>query len=197
MIVLMYQKAAALVAFGIIMGVVSTVSAQAQKPCAAGWVLVPGDSSLGTSDFCVMQFEAQNPAWSTYVSQITDLGVAVEPRFSVPTGFTSQKPESRYSTENAQRTPWVYITQQQAITACESIGAHLVTMAEAQTINRNVETQNVNWPYGIGQKCMYAGHVDGDPLSFVTAPTGDDQHNDPYQNMNENATSIAQSLGQC
>ncbi|OHB19177.1 MAG: hypothetical protein A2854_00715, partial [Parcubacteria group bacterium RIFCSPHIGHO2_01_FULL_56_18] len=171
--------------------------ATSQTPCGAGWVLIPGNSLLGASDFCVMQFEAQNPTWSTYVSQIVDLGVAVEPRFSVPAGFTSQKPESAYSTDGIQRTPWVYITQREAITACESIGAHLVTMAEAQTINRNVETQNVNWPYGIGQQCMYGGHVDGDPLSFVTAPTGDDQHNDPYQNMNENATSIAQSLGQC
>ena len=197
MIVLMYQKAAALVAFGIIMGVVSTVSAQAQKPCAAGWVLVPGDSSLGTSDFCVMEFEAQNPLWSTYQSQIVDLGVSAEPRFQVPAGFTAAQPVSQYGTATEQRIPWVYITQPQAAAACASVGAHLVTIAEAQTINRNVETQNSNWPHGIGQQCMYAGHVDGDPLSFALAPTGDDQHNDPYQSMNENDGNVAQGAGRC
>ena len=197
MIVLMYQKAAALVAFGIIMGVVSTVSAQARKPCAAGWVLVPGDSSLGTSDFCVMEFEAQNPLWSTYQSQIVDLGVSAEPRFQVPAGFTAAQPVSQYGTATEQRIPWVYITQPQAAAACASVGAHLVTIAEAQTINRNVETQNSNWPHGIGQQCMYAGHVDGDPLSFALAPTGDDQHNDPYQSMNENEGNVAQGAGRC
>lgn len=197
---MMYQRGAAFViAFCVFVGAVSIVSAQSitQKSCRAGWVLVPGDPSLDTSDFCVMEFEAQNPAWNTYISQIIDLGLAAEPRYSVPASFTAQRPESRYSTGTEQRIPWVYVTQQQAIASCASIGAHLVTMAEAQTINRNAETQNVNWPSGIGQKCMYAGHVDGDPLSFVPAPSGDDQHNDPYQGMNESSTNISQSIGQC
>ena len=193
----MYRKEAAVIVFGLIVSAASVVSAQAQASCGAGWVLVPGDASLGTADFCVMEFEAQNPLWSTYQSQIVDLGVSAEPRFQVPAGFTAAQPVSQYGTATEQRVPWVLITQPQAAAACASIGAHLVTIAEAQTINRNVETQNSNWPHGIGQQCMYGGHVDGDPLSFVLAPTGDDQHNDPYQSMNENGESVAQGTGQC
>lgn len=165
--------------------------------CGAGWVLIPGNAALGTSNFCIMQFEAQNPAWKTYLSQITNLGATAEPRYSVPVAYTNQRPESAYSATENERRPWVYITQQQAATACSSISAHLPTFAEAQTVNLNVEAQSRNWAYGIGQQCLYAGHVDNDPNRVLFAPMGTNAQNDPYEATNENAQNIANRVGAC
>ncbi|RJQ33558.1 hypothetical protein C4568_04475 [Candidatus Parcubacteria bacterium] len=181
----------------VIGGMATAASALSVQSCKEGWVLVPGDSSLGTSDFCVMQFEAQNPDWYTYWPQITDRGAGAEPRYDVPAAFTSAQPTSLYSTATNHRIPWVFVTQKEAVAACASIGAHLVTITEAQTINRNIEMQNTNWLHGVGQSCMYGGHIDGDPLSFVPAPMGGEQQSDPYQYMNEDSNDIARGIGQC
>ena len=83
------------------------------------WLLVPGNSSFGTSDFYVMKYEAKN------VGSI--------------------------ATSQADVTPWVNINQPAAIAACSALGSgsHLLTIAEAQTINRNIEAQTANWADGI------------------------------------------------
>lgn len=83
------------------------------------WVLVPGNPSYGTSDFHVMAYEAKNVG-----------GVA---------------------TSQADLTPWGLIDLPGAVVSCAALGsgAHLVTMAEAQTINRNIESQALNWADGV------------------------------------------------
>ncbi|MEK7721003.1 MAG: hypothetical protein AAB359_01285, partial [Elusimicrobiota bacterium] len=99
-----------------------------QPPTAGGeWLFVPGNSSLGTNDFYVMKYEAKNVG-----------GVA---------------------TSQAAVTPWVSINQTDSITQCAALGSgyHLLTIAEAQTINRNIEAQTANWANGTIGSLVSAG----------------------------------------
>ncbi|HAH31546.1 MAG TPA: hypothetical protein DCL44_04450 [Elusimicrobia bacterium] len=54
------------------------------------------------------------------------------------------------ATSQAAVTPWVYIDQTAAVAACSALGSgyHLLTIPEAQTINRDIEAQAVNWADG-------------------------------------------------
>jgi len=91
------------------------------------WVLVPGSATLGTSDFYVMKYEAKNVG-----------GEAIS---------------------QADGTPWTSISQTDAITACSALGSgyHLLTIAETQTINRNIEAQAANWANGVIGSLVSAG----------------------------------------
>lgn len=94
---------------------------------ALEWILVPGSATIGTSDFYVMKYEAKNVG-----------GVA---------------------TSQADVTPWVYIDLPAAAAACSALGAgyHLLTIAEVQTINRNIEAQPANWANGVVGSLVTAG----------------------------------------
>lgn len=97
-------------------------------PSGGDWVLVPGNLSLGTSDFYVMKYEAK------------DIG-----------GF---------ATSQADATPWVNIDLPSAAAACAALNptSHLLTIVEAQAINRNIEAQAANWGDGvIGSKVSAGG----------------------------------------
>ena len=124
-----------------------------QPPPIAGgeWVLVPGSAAIGTSDFYVMTYEAKNVG-----------GVSIS---------------------RADVAPWVNITQTNAIAACSALGggAHLLTIPETQTINRNIEAQAANWANGTigslvstggGLKRGNAGTTDS--ASYTLATTGPD-----------------------
>ena len=115
------------------------------------WVLVPGSAAIGTSDFYVMKYEAKNVG-----------GVSIS---------------------RADVAPWVFITQTNAIAACSALGggAHLLTIPETQTINRNIEAQAANWANGTigslvsaggGLKRGNAGTTDS--ASYTLATTGSD-----------------------
>ncbi|HAH32574.1 MAG TPA: hypothetical protein DCL44_09710 [Elusimicrobia bacterium] len=107
----------------------SSASDTTPTPPAAGgeWVFVPGNSSIGTNDFWVMQYEAKNVS-----------GIA---------------------TSQAVITPWVNIDLSSSIAACSALGSgyHLLTIAEAQTVNRNIEAQTANWANGIIGSLVSAG----------------------------------------
>ena len=97
-------------------------------PTAGGeWIFVPGNSSLGTNDFFIMKYEAKNVG-----------GIA---------------------TSQAAVTPWVNINQPDSIAACSALGSgyHLPTIAETQTINRNIEAQAANWANGTIGSLISAG----------------------------------------
>jgi len=108
--------------------------------CPSNWVKVPGNTLYNTRTFCVMQFEAkikgQNDGNQIYNS--------------------SYEPESRIS-----GTPWVNISQINAKSECESIGAHLITEDEWLTIVRNIELQPANWTLGsVGSGQIPRGNSD-------------------------------------
>lgn len=83
------------------------------------WALVPGNATFGTSDFYVMKYEAKNVGGVPF--------------------------------SQANLSPWVNIGLTDAVSACTALGggAHLVTINEAQTINRDIEAQSANWADGV------------------------------------------------
>jgi len=73
--------------------------------------------------------------------------------FGTTTDFCVMKYEAKniggIATSQAAGAPWVSITQTSAIAECSAIGAHLCTVNEVQTINRNIEAQGANWANGV------------------------------------------------
>lgn len=133
------------------------------------WVRVPGNATFGTSDFYVMKYEAK---------------VAGGAANSGYNGHNYSSSEAIIS--NATDVPIVNLTQQQAITACASIGAHLVTNNEWMTMARNAESVGSNWSSGtVGNGYMYSGHNDQAPYLALAASTDDNQG---YINTGDTAT---------
>ncbi|MEY3470707.1 MAG: hypothetical protein RLZZ223_57 [Candidatus Parcubacteria bacterium] len=104
----------------------------------------------GTSDFCVMTYEAK-------------------------TGSATIA-----ATTEAAGAPVVNISQTNAITACSLNGAGygLINNAEWMTIARNIEGVAINWTGGaVGSGGLWRGHSDGTPNNTLAAST---DNNDPY-----------------
>lgn len=130
--------------------------AEGTLTCPTGFIVVPGSPTYGTSDFCVMKYEAK--------IQGNDNGEQVYNSAFVP--------ESR-----ATGTPWVYINQINAIaeaqTACD--GCHLITEAEWMTIAQNVLSVGSNWSSGlVGTGYVYRGNSDDYPWYGQAASSDDD-----------------------
>ncbi len=115
------------------------------------WVLVPGDSDLGTSDFCVMKYEATNWAGSIGMSREDSPPSTGTPQTSVIT-----------QCDNLNNVTGNY---------------HLITNNEWVTIARNVEIVSANWIGGvIGSTIASGGGLKRGNLGFVdsTAYNGND-----------------------
>lgn len=97
-------------------------------PSAGGeWVYVPGNTTIGTSDFYVMKYEAKKAG-----------GVATSQADIIPWGNINHA--------NAI-----------AACGALGAGYHLLTIPEVQTINRNIEAQATNWANGILGSLVSAG----------------------------------------
>jgi Tfp pilus assembly major pilin PilA len=121
------------------------------KVCPQGFIVVPGSATYGTSDFCVMKYEAkQVGASTTPISQASGL-------------------------------PWVYNTQLAAIANSPNVagctGCHLITEAEWMTIAKNIMSVGSNWSSGVvGTGSLYLGHTDTAPISTLEATTDDNSN---------------------
>jgi prepilin-type N-terminal cleavage/methylation domain-containing protein len=114
--------------------------------CPSNYIPVPGNSLYGTSDFCVMKYEAKT-------------GSSTVAATTAATGF-----------------PTVNISQTNAITACSLNGAGygLINNNEWMTIARNIEAQPSNWTGGtVGSGGLWLGHSDNSPGSTLAASTDD------------------------
>lgn len=112
--------------------------------CPAGFIVVPGSSSFGTSDFCVMKYEAKNVG-----------GVATSQASGTPWVSISQT--TALSTSQA---------------ACD--GCHLITEAEWMTLAANVLSVDSNWSGGsVGSGYIYSGHNDNSPANALAASSSD------------------------
>ena len=112
--------------------------------CPTGFIVVPGNTTFGTSDFCVMKYEAKNVS-----------GVA---------------------TSQASGTPWVSISQTNAISTASAAcsGCHLITEAEWMTLAANVLSVPSNWSTNtVGSGYIYSGHNDNSPANSLAASTDD------------------------
>ena len=123
--------------------------------CPTNYILVPGSSTYNQDSFCVMKYEAK--------IQGNDVGTTAY--------NASMVPESR-----ATGTPWVNISQTNAIAEAQSIGTgyHLMTEAEWMTIAANVLSVDSNWSTGtVGSGYIYSGHNNYSPSSALAASTND------------------------
>lgn len=118
--------------------------------CPKGFVGVPGSATYGTSNFCVMKYEAKLDSSS---------GKAVS---------------------TASGLPWSSVSQSDAAAASAAAcdGCHLITEAEWMTIAQNVARQPINWSGGsVGSGFIYSGHVNNGPSDFLSADSNDSNSN--------------------
>jgi len=130
--------------------------------CPLGYVGVRGDSDLGSTDFCVMRFEAR--AWrdgdGDGVVQPAELqaegcGVPCSPGW----GDATHTPVADH-----RALPWRNISAHAASERCRSLGPgyDLISNLEAITIARAAESEPVNWMgLAVGVGGMVEGNTDG------------------------------------
>ena len=118
----------------------------------SSWALVPGNGSFGTKNFWVMQYDAGcSDGNGNAVNSPLD-GQGYNWSTTACTGKVA-------SVQGAA--PIVDINHTQAVAACASIGAHLLTNDEYMTIATNAANQGVNWSNGtVGSGVMSRGNSD-------------------------------------
>lgn len=149
--------------------------------CPTGFIPVPGSGTYGTSDFCVMKYEAKaddNGDGIGDTNQTT--GLNTWPADTYPISA------SRKLVSSAAGYPVARITQTIAISAasnssfvygCAS-GCHLISEAERLTIAQNVLSVASNWDNGagvhtVGTGYIYSGHNDTVPANALVADASD------------------------
>ncbi|MEI7917819.1 MAG: hypothetical protein WCH58_00345 [Candidatus Saccharibacteria bacterium] len=130
-------------------------TAAAASSCPTGFINVPGSATYGTSDFCVMKYEASRSD-ATAVAQGTS---------TIPV-----------STAGVQ--PWVDVNRSTSISYAPNVagctGCHLITLAEWLTIAQNVLSVPSNWSSGtVGSGYMFSGHNDLVPNNAVVTSSND------------------------
>ena len=137
-------------------------------PAVGGtWLLVPGDSALGTRDFYVQKYEARDVS-------------------SVPTAQPSGTPWVSVT----------QITAKLSCEALGP-GYHLLTMPEALTISRNIENNAWNWTGGsVGSGGLWRGHTDNSPANSLAADVTGDPDDDYYIGTGQSGTSIERRVHQ-
>jgi formylglycine-generating enzyme required for sulfatase activity len=106
------------------------------------------------------------------------------PEVGMYNGFCVDKYEAKSNAGNqesvAAGTPWVSITQYDAIAQCRRAGKHLITEPEWMAIARNVEDVGWNWDGGVaGTNQMSDGHSDNSPANSLAADETGDPDDDP------------------
>lgn len=113
--------------------------------CPAGYIVVPGNASFGTSDFCSMKYEAKNNGSGNAVS------------LAAGTPWTNISQTDAISAASS------------ACTSC-----HLITEAEWMTVAANVLSVPGNWTSGtVGSGLIFRGHSDGNPAGVIEAGVDD------------------------
>ena len=151
------------------------------------YILVPGNSGYGTSDFCVMKYEAKSERDSD--SQINSWGCLEGTANCGQDDWvlnTLAEASTPVSVETGR--PWREISRDQALAECQSLGAgfDLITNGEWQTIARNIELQTNNWEEGVvggvstgnggtNSNRLNRGHADDAPSEPLAANASDSQ----------------------
>lgn len=116
--------------------------------CPAGFIPVPGNSKYGTSDFCIMKYEARSVA-----------GAA----FSQPGGTPWE-----ITNDQSETVP--------ALAASACTGCHLVTLDEWLTVAHNLLNVDSNWSGGhVGSGYIFSGNNDNSAGAAIEA-SGDDSN---------------------
>jgi hypothetical protein len=134
------------------------------QSCLTDWV----DSGYG---FCVMKYEAKEGGTTCTGAKNSHCPV------STPSG-----------------TPWVSITQTEAIDTCNALGngAHLITNAEWTLIARSAEGVSSNWNGTV----MYRGHSDGTPANSLASDGSDPYYGTGQSSPSEQRRTLTLANGQ-
>lgn len=114
-----------------------------QKTCEPGWIPI--------GNRCVMQYEAKAKVKN---------GTAL---IACDTTNNICSPNTHEAVSAPGVIPWTYITQDDAIKACQNIGAHLMTNAEWMAIAMNIEKVDENWHSGV----LKQGKT-GEDISYIS-----------------------------
>lgn len=102
--------------------------------CPSGYIPVPGNSTFGTSDFCIMKYDAKNVS-----------GIVV----SQPSGVLWES---------------ITQTNAISLAASSCATCHIPTESEWMTVAANVLSVSTNWSGGsVGKGYIYSGHSDNNP----------------------------------
>jgi prepilin-type N-terminal cleavage/methylation domain-containing protein len=139
------------------------------------WVLVPGNATFGTNNFYGMKYDAACANISTGAALTTPTdGNGYHDNNSSANNCTSANGLAPAALPNA--IPIVDVFQTSAASYCASIGAHLITNNEWQTIAWNTEGVTSNWSGGtVGSGYVYSGHNDSNPSQASVASASDGQ----------------------
>ncbi|MGB7957639.1 MAG: prepilin-type N-terminal cleavage/methylation domain-containing protein [Minisyncoccia bacterium] len=125
----------------------------------SSWVLVPGNGTFGTNNFYAMQYDAGcsdgegNPINTPLDGQGYNNGGNSVNANNCTTA------NSRQIASISNSAPVVDVSHTQAITYCQSIGAHLMTNDEYMTIVTNAANQGSDWSNGsVGSGVMSRGN---------------------------------------
>jgi len=169
--------------------------ANAQIACPDGFVHVPGDPLFGTSDFCVMKYEAKCDVDGDGVGENAEgahascnTNVSYDTWGNVLSGCRCETDKGGNIVSSAAGFPLARIAQDDgtvddAKSYCESQGWHLITNNEWMTIARNAEKLGSNWCALNGSGCgnnpgsqyLVAGHNDNGPSEALRASSDDTQ----------------------
>lgn len=155
--------------------------------CPTGFVLVPGDATLLTTDFCVMQYEAR--AWydinSDKVMDISEIDVlgCGEADCSTPNWATVP---GHLPVSVPANLPWRRVSQIQSLIACDALNEAgdtnfaLINNPEWMTIARNIESNPLNWTGGaVGNGLLFQGN---NGTNSVSGYNGADPEGGPGRN---------------
>lgn len=130
--------------------------------CPSGYVMVPGNASLNSDDFCVMNNEAR--AWiDSDQDEVIDSGeydldgCKEAACTSENWGTSTYKPGSTGFGKG-----WRNLNFQNARAECRSLGTgyDLISNNEWMTIARDAEGMDANWSGGsVGDGCLYSGNT--------------------------------------
>ena len=165
--------------------VINPIAAQINNiTCPNNYILVPGSSLYGTTDFCVMKYEAKAVETSDPTVGLTTPTTGFNTIANNITPTTSAINPPRAVASVASGYPIANISQTTAIDYCANqntvSGASLITNAEWMTIARNIEGQSSNWynpnptPVNqVGNGGLWRGHSDSSPNNALEASTND------------------------
>ena len=163
-----------------------------------GWVSVTGNSTFGTHNFTVMKYDAVcsdgngNSLNDTTSADTTNYHIYDDSVASGNIPCTG----SRSVAALPGGYPIADISQTTAATRCATIGAHLITNKEWQTIAWDAENVASNWAGGAvggtGSNAMYSGHNDSSP--YYALPASSDDTNGYYLTGNVASSSQRRTL---
>ena len=142
-------------------------TATAPDAAAGEFVLVPGNSYYGTSDFYVAKYEAKNVDGKAVSQAAGRPWIAISQASSIAT----------------------------AAAACD--GCQLITDAQWMTLAENIMSVGSNWSGGsVGSGVLYRGHTDNNPSSSLAADVDSNPYSGTGQTTGDQRRTLTLTNGE-